>query len=79
MTSEIFIDLCEFKEVIETKFYEYIIEFKNKLFENIQYPALFGKTTLNNSAAVSDYLNNIIEHLNEKIAEINAFLEPENT
>ena len=79
LTSEIFIDLCEFKEVIEAKFYEYIIEFKNKLFENIQYPALFGKTTLNNSAAVSDYLNNIIEHLNEKIAEINAFLEPENT
>lgn len=78
LTSEIFIDLCEFKEVIEAKFYEYIIEFKNKLFENIQYPALFGKTTLNNSAAVSDYLNNIIEHLNEKIAEINAFLEPEN-
>ena len=76
LTAELFIDLCEDKDFIETKFYDYILEFKEIFFKNIQYPALFGKTSLNKSDIITSYLTNIIDSMNDKIKEIKEFLEP---
>ncbi len=77
LTSELFIDLCEYKDFIEVKLYEYIIEFKNMLFDNIQYPALFGKTTLNKVDVINKYLFELIERFNDKIKELRDFLDTE--
>ena len=76
LTTELFIDLCEDKDFIETKFYDYILEFKDIFFKNIQYPALFGKTSLNKADIIISYLTNIIDSMNDKIKEIKEFLEP---
>ena len=76
LTTELFIDLCEDKDFIETKFYDYILEFKEMFYKNIQYPALFGKTSLNKSDIITSYLTNIIDSMNDKIKEIKEFLEP---
>lgn len=76
LTTELFIDLCEDKDFIETKFYDYILEFKEMFYKNIQYPALFGKTSLNKADIIISYLTNIIDSMNDKIKEIKEFLEP---
>ncbi len=76
LTAELFIDLCEDKDFIETKFYDYILEFKEIFFKNIQYPALFGKTSLNKADIIISFLTNIIDSMNDKIKEIKEFLEP---
>lgn len=76
LTTELFIDLCEDKDFIETKFYDYILEFKEMFYKNIQYPALFGKTSLNKADIIISYLTNIIDIMNDKINEIKEFLEP---
>ena len=77
LTSELFIDLCEDKDFIETKFYEYIIEFKNMFFDNIKYPALFGKMTLDKPDIIINYLSNLIERLGDKVNELKDFLDTE--
>ena len=77
MTAELFIDLCESKEFIEEKFYDYIVAFKNQFFENIQYPALFGKTALSKKDMIIEQLDELLEKLEDKISEIKAFLETE--
>lgn len=76
-TSELFINLCECREFIEYKFYDYIAEFKNMLFDNIRYPALFGKTTLSKAALIEKYLSEIIKLIGDKIEELEDFLSPE--
>lgn len=76
LTAELFIDLCENKDYIENKYYEYILEFKNMFYENIKYPALFGKITLNKQDVIVNYLSNIIDRLTDKTKEIKNFLEP---
>ena len=77
LTAELFIDLCESKEFIEEKFYDYIVAFKNQFFENIQYPALFGKTALSKKDMIIEQLDELLEKLEDKISEIKAFLETE--
>ena len=77
LTAELFIDLCESKEFIEEKFYDYIVAFKNQFFENIQYPALFGKTALSKKDMIIEQLDELLEKLEYKISEIKAFLETE--
>lgn len=75
LTSELFIDLCSYKDIIEQKIYTHVIAFKNAFFENIQYPPLFGKTTLNNEEAIISNLGLIINNLESKTEELNAYLE----
>ena len=77
LTAELFIDLCEDKDFIENKFYEYITEFKNMFFENIKYPALFGKMTIEKPEVINDYLCNLIERLSDKVKELKDFLDTE--
>ena len=77
LTAELFIDLCESKDFIEEKFYDYIVAFKNQFFENIQYPALFGKTALSKKDMIIEQLDELLEKLEDKISEIKAFLETE--
>ncbi len=76
-TCELFVDLCEYKEFIDEKFYEYIAEFKTLLFQNLNYPALFGKTTLNNAKFVEKSLQEIIYLLYDKIDELETYLSEE--
>ena len=68
LTAELFIDLCESKEFIEEKFYDYIVAFKNQFFENIQYPALFGKTALSKKDMIIEQLDELLEKLEYKIS-----------
>ena len=75
LTSELFIDLCEYKDFIEEKFYVKIKSFKDIFFENIQYPPLFGKTTLNKEDEIITNLGLTINELKFKTEEMNAYLE----
>lgn len=75
LTSELFIDLCEYKDFIEEKFYVKIKSFKDIFFENIQYPPLFGKTTLNREDEIITNLGLTINELKFKTEEMNAYLE----
>ena len=75
LTSELFIDLCDCKDKMEQKFYAEIVAFKNIFFENIQYPPLFGKTTLNNEEKIISSIGLIINSLKFKTEELNAYLE----
>ena len=75
LTSELFIDLCDCKDKMEQKFYAEIVAFKDIFFENIQYPPLFGKTTLNNEEKIISSIGLIINSLKFKTEELNAYLE----
>lgn len=75
LTAELFIDLSEYKEFIELKIYKGISDFQKSFFENIDYPALFGKTTLNKADEVMDKLNVILASIKSKTAELSDYLE----
>ena len=75
LTSELFIDLCDYKYYIEDRFYTKIKTFKEMFFENIQYPPLFGKTSLNKEENIVDNLSSIIIEFKAKTEELNAYLE----
>ena len=75
LTAELFIDLCDYKEVIELKIFKNISEFQKYFYKNIDYPALFGKTTLNKAEAVSDKLDFAIKSLSLKTSELSEYLE----
>ena len=76
---EVFVDLCEYKDFIDNQYYEYIRGFKNILLDNINYPALFGKTTLRKTDEVEKYLDKILTALENKIKEIETFLSYKKT
>lgn len=77
LTSELFIDLCEHKELIEIRYYEFIKDFKNLFFANILYPALFGKTTLKRDCEIKQFLDDLVTHFDEKITEMENYLNLE--
>lgn len=71
---ELFIELCECKDIIDKSCYLSIKDFKNLFFSNIRYPALFGKTTLYHECDVSKLLNDILASLKDKLSEIEGYL-----
>lgn len=77
ITSELFVDLCDYKDYIDEKLYENIIIFKKEFFENIQYPALFGKTTLRDKDCVEKYLEDLITRIDDKVEELEEYLSQE--
>ncbi len=72
--SDLFIDLCDCKDVIDEGYYEIIRDFKNLFMENLHYPALFGKTTLNREIEIKNFLDRLLELIEEKIEEMQTYL-----
>lgn len=72
--SEIFINLCEDKDVIDAKIFEAIKDFNTTFSNNIKYPALFGKIAMRQEEKVQKELRNLILKILEKIYEIEAYL-----
>lgn len=72
---DLFTDLCDLQNIIDNKDFESIKLFKDLFIENIQYPALFGKTNLNNDNLVKAELQQIINNFNSKINEFNKYLD----
>ena len=78
LTAELFIDLCDYRELIESKIYKNISEFQKYFYKNIDYPALFGKTTLNKPEEVLEKLDFTIKSLYAKTSELADYLEKYN-
>lgn len=76
--SEIYINLYDYKDYIDEEFCHTISEFKNFFNENVQYPPLFGKTSLQYKSETEKILNNIICRCTEKVDELENFLRTEN-
>ncbi len=76
--SEIYINLYDYKDYIDEEFCHRISDFKDLFNDNIQYPPLFGKTTLQYRPETENALNDIICKCTEKIEEFEKFLGIEN-
>lgn len=74
VTAEIFIDLCENKDFIDEYLCNQIIDFKNNFYEKIQYPALFGKTTLKKQDEIEKHLDIVMQEIKDRIEELEAYL-----
>lgn len=72
--AEIFINLYDSKDYIDENFCKKITYFKDEFYNNIQYPALFGKTTLKNKLIMEHALNNLICEVNKRIEELENYL-----
>lgn len=72
---DLFTDLCDLRSIIDAKDYENIKYFKNIFLKNVQYPALFGKTTLSNENLVKAELAKINNSLTSKVDELEKYLE----
>ena len=73
--SEIFVDLCDYKDTIDEKIYESIRTFNDIFDSNVQYPALFGKVKLRDSEKVLAELRGLIEKVSSKVYEIESYLD----
>ncbi len=72
--SEIFVDLCEDRELIDKKIFSCIKDFHALYNQNIKYPALFGKISLKFEEETSIALNALVDLISDKIYEIEAYL-----
>ena len=72
---ELFIDLCEAKELIDDSDYLLLKSFKDMFLANIHYPALFGKITLKNDKLLKIELKKILNKFDNKVQELNTYLK----
>lgn len=72
--AELFTYLCDYVSIIDKNDYIALKDFKNALFENINYPPLFGKAKLKNEKYVFCTLEKTIIRINEKVNEYKEFL-----
>lgn len=72
--SDLFILLCDMKEIIDTTITDAIKEFNKQFCENIRYPALFGKVKLNGEENVKNSLNAIIDLVSARIYDIESYI-----
>ena len=70
-----FTDLCDLHNIIDNVDFESIKAFKQTFLKNIQYPALFGKTSLRNETLVKAELQQVSNKFTSKIEELNKYLE----
>lgn len=72
--SELFVELCEYKDFIDSNLYKQIRDF-NELFDlNIKHPALFGKVKLKNHDEVLNTLKVLIDKTSSKVYEMESYL-----
>jgi len=74
VTAEMFIDLYENKEFLDEKLCNKITNFKDEFYQNIQYPALFGKTSIKNKSEIDNDLKYLLNEVNERIDELESYL-----
>lgn len=72
---DLFTDLCDLHNIIDNVDFESIKAFKQTFLKNIQYPALFGKTSLRNETLVKAELQQVSNKFTSKIEELNKYLE----
>jgi len=72
--AEIFIELCEVKDVIDEKIYAEIQSFNKTFNANIKHPALFGNVTLKKEQEVKTEIDTILKDLAEKVYELESYL-----
>lgn len=72
---DLFIELSSIGENIDKIDYEAIKHFKDLFLKNVQYPALFGKITLNNEKLIKAELSQINNNISSKINELEQYLE----
>lgn len=72
---DLFMDLCNSKDVIDLDDLREIKKFKNLFISNIKYPPLFGKIKLNNETLVKAELSKINNMLSSKINEFENYLD----
>lgn len=72
---DLFIELSSIGENIDKIDYEAIKRFKDLFLKNVQYPALFGKITLNNEKLIKAELSQINNNISSKINELEQYLE----
>ena len=72
---DLFTDLCDLQNIIDNADFESIKAFKQIFLKNVQYPALFGKTTLKNENLVKAELQQVNNNLASKLEELNKYLE----
>lgn len=73
--TELFMYLCDYVNVIDIKDFNELKEFKDILFSNIVYPALFGKTGIKNEKLVLCKLEQITNNIADKTSEYKQFLK----
>lgn len=71
---ELFIDLCELNKIIDLCDYQKIKEFKDFFFNNLHYPALFGKMKLRHEEKVMTELNNLLIRILTKVTELEDYI-----
>lgn len=72
--SELFVLLCDMKDVIDCSITDAIKDFNRQFCRNVRYPALFGKVKFTDEAAVKNNLKTIIDLISEKIYELESYL-----
>ena len=70
---DIFIELCENKEIVDPIIYSQIVDLKNKISNNISY-ILFFYTSFKNIKELEDDFNNLIIVIDTRIAESKLYL-----
>lgn len=70
----LFIELHDYKDLISNDFAQQIIDFKQKFFENLLEPTLFGKFKMKNHAKIKAEINQISNNLAKHISELEAYI-----
>ncbi len=73
--TELFMYLCDYVNVIDIKDFNELKEFKDILFSNIVYPALFGKTGIKNEKLVLCKVEQVTNNIADKTSEYKQFLK----
>ena len=71
---DMFIEITDLDEIIDSADLNSIKEFKNIFLANIKYPPLFGKAKMNNETLVNTELTKLQQKLSKKIEEFNEYL-----
>ena len=71
---ELFVGLCEYKDIIDSDITNSIKNFNQVFAENITYPALFGQVGLKDKDKIIENLTNIIETTTSKIEELENYI-----
>lgn len=72
--SEMFVDLCEYKDNIDSEIYVAIRKFSELFDSNVKYPALFGKVKFIESEQVALSIKTLIERISAKMYELESYL-----
>ena len=71
---DLFMDLCNYKDIIDLEDLKEIKTFKNMFIQNIKSPPLFGKAKLNNETLIKTEVTKINRNLINKINELEKYL-----